>query len=245
VLLAALGILIEVVAPLLLALALTRGQPRRLKGLAWGAGLFLAASAVKQLLLAAGVERLWGHGSQGWPLIRQAAGVGMFVSVVEETVRFSIGRVPLREDRSSLFSAAAPFGTGWGGLECLLIAVHYGVALFSSQGPVPLPLLSLLAAAERLSGLTLQVALSGLAAQSARRPSLPLFGLAVWIHAVADGVVRALSVPIRRSLEAGDFAETLKGECLLQAVFGLIAFGSLAAVGLLSRVKRRREAPVG
>ena len=64
-------------------------------------------------VLSGGIERLWGHGAQDWGLIRQAAGVGLFVAVVEETLRFSIGRVPLREDPSdSLFSTAAAFESG-------------------------------------------------------------------------------------------------------------------------------------
>ncbi len=217
-----------------------------------GAACFALVFFVKTVVVSAGVEALWGQGTEGAALVTRAIGDAALAALPEEVIRFAAALVLFRRAGSkSPLAAAALFGLGWGGLECL----YGGWLSWKQMIPIQenvtiLPFLPLLAAWERASALVLQVALTAFAARAGMDARERAWGKvaaaflgALAIHFALDWLVVWYAVPGRRALAADDFTRGLRWLLTMECWFAAGAIGTLSLASRLSSPLAAARAP--
>jgi len=216
---------------------------RQRSGVTWGligAGTFsFIASQVVHLPLNWALGLLGGgRGVALWPMSLMALVAGLSAGVCEEMARYLVLRFWRREARSWMRGVA--FGAGHGGMEALLlgllVAVNF-VAMVALRGIDPSLLglsgealeqvqaqldaywslpwyLPLLGGLERVSAITVQIALSLLVLRAFTRQNLGWLLAAIGVHAMVDGVAVSLA-------GLGWSALALEGVVLIFALGGL------------------------
>lgn len=216
---------------------------RQRSGVTWGligAGTFsFIASQVVHLPLNWALGLLGGgRGVALWPMPLMALVAGLSAGVCEEMARYLVLRFWRREARSWMQGVA--FGAGHGGMEALLlgllVAVNF-VAMVALRGIDPSVLglsgevleqvqaqldaywslpwyLPLLGGLERVSAITVQIALSLLVLRAFTRQNPGWLLAAIGAHAVVDGVAVFLA-------GLGWSALALEGVVLIFALGGL------------------------
>ncbi len=192
--------------PIVVALILRRrwGLPMRL---AWAGAATFVASQIVHIPTNSLISQAFDMPSQ--PLLVQAVILGLSAGVFEEVARYLAYRFWQKEARS--WRDAVFFGMGHGGMESILTGALVALTLINviaiSQAPDPsalgLPASTLsevqaywsmslggpvLAMAERVMAMTMQLSLSTLVVLCFRKSRIwPLFAAILW-HAVADAV---------------------------------------------------------
>lgn len=231
---AGLALFLETAGPLVaVTLVAWRLRPRAEAGV-WAAGPAGVAIGVASFALVLVVKEGVVALVPGLPTSSGLA-LGLFVGVLEESVRFVAAFALFRSATGRPLVAGALAGLGWGAAEIVPV-------LLAQARHLPLdapPAVWLLVPVERAGAILLHVALSGFAvaaamafARAARTRAAALFAAAVSAHALLDAWVVLMARRYGAELDAG----RATGMIVLEAVF--VAGGALA---LVAAARLRRE----
>ncbi|AHB50201.1 hypothetical protein W911_10840 [Hyphomicrobium nitrativorans NL23] len=183
---------IMILLPVTLAWVVVRRLGTPVRFLAWGAGTFLLAQAVRLPLLQ-GLTALLQSGALPLPppaylAVFNIAILAVTAGLFEEGARYLAYRHAIPDARS--WNAAVTFGVGHGGIESILLGCLMAWQLAAlPAGPDTLPwAVPFLGAVERVFALALHVALAVVVLQAITRRNLAWLAAAIGAHAAANAI---------------------------------------------------------